>query len=107
MLERPPVLGDRALARLQTEVALGCRRQRDAGVLRLLGFHLEQRCCQFSLRVVLRPLRLVATDLPTADLSREAPGLALRALARDSPGALIHLRHLVILLISVRESERP
>src|SRR5207237_6064455 len=42
-----------------------------------------------SLRVVLRPLGLVAPNLSTADLCREAPGLALSALA-TTRAAMLH-----------------
>ena len=47
----------------------------------------------FGLGVVLGPLGLVPADLFPVDLGREAPGLALGALAGDLPESLVDLRH--------------
>jgi hypothetical protein len=92
-VELTPIRFDCALARLAGQVALGRLRQCDAVGLRFLGLDLQQRLGQLGLGVVLGPLGLVPADLLPVDLGREAPGLALGALARDLSQPLVDPRH--------------
>ena len=93
---------ERALTGLGRQVPICCLTECDASFGRLARrlvlrrLELEQGLRQFLLGVVLRPLRLVAADLPAVDLRREAPGLALGALARALPQPLVNLRHLMV-----------
>jgi hypothetical protein len=50
---------------------------------------LQERLGQLGLGVVLGPFGLVPADLLPVNPSREAPGLALRALAGDLPQPLV------------------
>lgn len=96
-LELASIRLDGALTRLAGQVTLSRLCQCNARALGFLGLDLQERLGQLGLCVLPSPFGLGPTDLLAVDPGREAPGLALGALAGDLPQPLVNPRHWLFL----------